>query len=785
MAIIQEGNAVFYHPLESGLETLQTSAWATGNSEFGFARVGDGMQEGFSPVSAAGSWGVSVVGFSGVGLEMAQLDEELFVLVRTGFAVAGRVTGTTISFGTPIGIQLGSTDIVAMSSETFVIVHGISSGGTRATQGRVNRATLAITIVTSTIQGGASTGRLPTVARLDASRAVCVYEEATADEVRISIGTLNPSTLAMVWTSSGLIRAAGSSPAVAGQAISIAALSPDKVVAVWDETAGSSPKSVVVSVLADNSVVVGSNTPYASTTRRPQHGGMVAMNSSTVLLVADGLGFLGTVSGTDISWQSVTSPTGDTGSFNRLARLDSTRVMSVRHQSNGNSVEDEVFARIGTLSGATVSWGPDESIFTGSSVIAASTAKAAAVSIRGNTIVVAMFDATALRAEAGILSRDAAAVGTSGPYPTAVGATRLAYASWTRNPNTTFSPLVDAAQNPHFAVSNAPTSTATTKGMLAYEDGSGIVVRTFETANPGQKVTLQDSFGIASASKPSIDMGVDLAGDGRGVVVFERAGSTVIQSLRFNGPALTISVGTSTSILGALAPSVAFEVDNFVSATTPPPTTTVPPAVDNVLLAFEDSADVKVQQLNIDADQTTIGLGGSLVKSSVSNPSIASGTGQPFEPTPSGHAILATEDGSGNVNLYPLFWTAGVSVTAPGGSVVRTIADASRPSVALEQTGPGDDAVGAVVYEAPSGELELRPLIVDTVGPTIGYIEFGTIGPIGVPGDGIRADVALAWREIDDEQHGIIGFRDHAGVGRLLTVTLTPSTLTSWELSTL
>ncbi|MFQ5518179.1 MAG: hypothetical protein ACE5E8_11470, partial [Acidimicrobiia bacterium] len=526
-------------------------------------------------------------------------------------------------------------------------------------------------------------------------------------------------------------------------------------------------------------VTYGSETPLPTS----EVAGSIAvakLDGSKVLVCRDlstskiAVSIVGTVALTSIGFGAEVAFGGDgvsgTSEIAVAAAGPTAAVVSYRDDSVGPGM----LTKVAKVSGSIVTWSQSPTSYQ-----AASPGDPPRMAVVGDSLVVG-YDLS------GPPGNGRVNVGTiSSPYPTAVAATRLAFMSWIRNPHTGFTPLVDAAARPHLAVTQAFVSAGATKGMLAHEDGSGgVIVRTFTTDNPGQKATLLDTLAVANATKPSIDMGLDLAGDGRAILAFERAGATVVQSLSFSGAGLTIASGGSTSILSALAPSVAFSIDNFISTSTPPATTTVPPdAVDNVLLAFNDGPNVKVQQLTIDITGISFGLGASMIKTTASNPSIAAGTTVPPELVPVGHGMLATEDGSGAVMLTPIAWTSVVSVSPVGTPV--TVGNATRPAVGFESTSPGGPAVGVLAYDTSTGDLELRPFTLDTAGPFIGTVQFGTVDPIGTPGDGIRPDIDIAYRGFDDESYAVLGLRDHTGARRLLTMSLTATSMTPWELSTL
>ncbi len=234
MAILQESNAVFYHPLDDLTEALQAQAWAGPNADR-FGRVAGSKGQADASFTTDLPGGIDLTPLSGVGttyVEVARLTATTAVVLwgnPTG-SVAGKIatlTGTDITFGpsssSTLSAQPSGISAAGLSSTKFVAMHGQQSvvgnvSGTDITWGTPG------TIPSST--AASTDSYFPRVAVFSASVIAVAYQVSGQTVVRG--GVIGATTV--TWGGGG-----GVGARFVHGAVDIVALDATKFIVAWHD----------------------------------------------------------------------------------------------------------------------------------------------------------------------------------------------------------------------------------------------------------------------------------------------------------------------------------------------------------------------------------------------------------------------------------------------------------------------------------------------------------------------------------------------------------------------
>jgi len=271
-----------------------------------------------------------------------------------GSAIVGTVSGTSISFGTPVVFESASTYNISMafdSSSNKVVIayrdYGNSQYGT-AIVGTVSGT--SISFGSAVMFEEATTDYISTVYDASANKVVIAYRDQ---------GNSNSGT-AIVGTVSGTSISFGSPTAFNGSAYYISATydtNAQKVVIAFTDGTNSSNGTAIVGTVSGTSISFGtkvvfgaSNSDYINAVYDSNAQKIVILYMASV-----GTGIVGTVSGTSISFGS--TATFSSGSLDFLgATYDSVAskiVLAYRDYSNSYYGT----LNVGTVSGTSISFG--------------------------------------------------------------------------------------------------------------------------------------------------------------------------------------------------------------------------------------------------------------------------------------------------------------------------------------------------------------------------------------------------------------------------------------------
>jgi len=289
-----------------------------------------------------------------------------------GTANVGTVSGTTITFGAKSKFIAASSEqmyVAAIGSDKIVVAYVNNPAGSHG-------AVSVGAVFGTDVMFGADAEFLSALAASDlgvaavGGRYVVVYtDQNDGNHGTSKVGTSYPSSVSATrlvfstWSRRGLEMAAGAEASVAtGLSNAKTAITPLSATAFLVAYTDSSFVRARVLTLSGSLLSVGAESTVAGAdvATRPA---IVAMDSTTVVLASAGSvapnrkAFVGTVSGTDVTWG--VSSEFDSSVINGfdnviLERLDASRVLLVASRSPAGL---STYSVVGTVSGATTTWG--------------------------------------------------------------------------------------------------------------------------------------------------------------------------------------------------------------------------------------------------------------------------------------------------------------------------------------------------------------------------------------------------------------------------------------------
>lgn len=443
--MLRPNEVVFYHPLDDFVEHTLSQTWV-GSAGFTTGKVGDGTSaatsDAFSifPEQSASNNNINPRVTIGLGSGHALL------LGKTA-AYIGTVSGNYVAIG-PIHVGMGGT-VDNLRNKGVPLYYDESSGdGQTVLFHRSYGTTILHTIDDNSVVSrdidyiGHAAGIQPTwggfVAKLDESHFIVAAQD------------IGGNTYSRVGTVAGTAFSYGDKQNFTGDASgsipdSAAALSPSSVLMYFDKESGSGSGYAMVATVNGTGVTYGD--PVLVTNNQWNHTGPNTANTSDAVALDDsrvviawpttegkGSGIIATVSGTTITLGeptlfepigsqdgtmfkiSLTSPSGDANHV----------FLSYYHRETGLDKQVGTWARVGTASGTSLSFGEKALVTSALGDNAALTSDTCAFSY--HTVSQSM--ATKL----GVLDKEASISGTMA-YPSGAGNDRIVSAFWSRNPS--------------------------------------------------------------------------------------------------------------------------------------------------------------------------------------------------------------------------------------------------------------------------------------------------------------------------------------------------------------
>lgn len=436
--LLQGGNVVFYHPLDTVfVEDTQGQAWTgPGGNVAGKIGTADSAISANSLAFGTAAEVDDSAGFIGFN-DIVKMSSTTFVTVwrdatdGRGKAAVCTVSGSSITVGPQIEFFASAPQnlaAAALDSTKFVVFYNSNNG--RSKVGTINGTDINFGSEATLPEGGSITIRElgsfghggNSIAKLDSTHVIAAYRLSATLEGNASVGTVSGTDI--VWGTATAYSAGNHAvPSV------ITALSVTKVVVCWRDLDDSDIGKVRVGTVSGTSVTFGSTVQFApaafsisviSTTASQVVVFYKSSDSGPRLAHAK----IGTVTGTDITFGAAVEVT--TNIFGNpthvtLAKLDSTTIAASHTGSNLAQT------RVGVIAGLTISWG--------ASNLDAGIRPGLLGMTSTSVILQTQVGNGPLNVKVGELNFLSSLTAPSpDAYPDAIGATRIATAFWTNNP---------------------------------------------------------------------------------------------------------------------------------------------------------------------------------------------------------------------------------------------------------------------------------------------------------------------------------------------------------------
>jgi len=371
VGMLQESNAVFYHPLDGSDESLQSREWvfgATGDHAAGKLSQAVAATVGTTPNAVAEAEFTSANGTNYIST--AVLDSSKFVVVYRndtgafpGAAKIGTVSGSDITFGAATEYdadRIGPGNAVAALSATkFVVAYTDYSD--KAGESKIG--TVSGTDITfgaeATFHAGPNEAVNEHVAGLDATHFVVVWrDDDGTGPGRAKIGTVSGTDITY-----GALHTFDSAATDQPKA---AVLSATKFVVAYKDS--SSYGQAKVGTVSGSDITFGSAHGYTPNT--VGDNAAIALDASTIVVGwswSGGQAKVGTVSGNDITFGPISEWYSSTVTVPTLAKLSSTSFAVTWARSRAVTI-------VGTVSGTDITWGTQVDLQAGGSATTTGTA---------------------------------------------------------------------------------------------------------------------------------------------------------------------------------------------------------------------------------------------------------------------------------------------------------------------------------------------------------------------------------------------------------------------------
>jgi len=158
--------------------------------------------------------------------------------VNDAYAVVGTISGTTITYGTPVLVRASTTDSQVRAcglSATAAFIVSVNPGTSNIVYGLTISGNTITTVSTASSSTGATSAA--SITKVDATRAILGYTSGTTNAARIV--TFNGASAPTLGTAVTLIGASYST--FSGTLSSFALIDTDKVVAFYSDSDGNAP----------------------------------------------------------------------------------------------------------------------------------------------------------------------------------------------------------------------------------------------------------------------------------------------------------------------------------------------------------------------------------------------------------------------------------------------------------------------------------------------------------------------------------------------------------------
>jgi len=272
-----------------------------------------------------------------------------------GTAVVGTVSGTSISFGTPVVFESAVTRYSAVAYDTnaqkVVIAYKDSDNSNSSTA------------IVGTVSGTSISFGTPVVFESQNSDNFAITYDANAQKVVIFYQTTsNEYGGAIVGTVSGTSISFGSAQSIENRVNTNLAITYDasaqKVVLAYKDNGNSNYGTAVVGTVSGTSISFGSTTTYNSTSSEETSIAYDANAQKVVIVYRDsgdsnyGKAVVGTVSGTSISFGSTTNFHNASTTYPSIAYDTNAKKVVIAYNNNNSAGE----VLTGTVSGTSISF---------------------------------------------------------------------------------------------------------------------------------------------------------------------------------------------------------------------------------------------------------------------------------------------------------------------------------------------------------------------------------------------------------------------------------------------
>ena len=442
MALLQQSNAIFHHPLDDATESFKSDLW-TGPSTFLSGKVGSGL--GGKVIDALSPGSIAGLGTKVSNLAIDALDSTRVVVcynnVNTsghGTAQIGTVSGSTITWGAKSEFlsvtQATAISVTAVSPGRVVVVYrdtsilpdtGASNVGT-VTGGTITWGPQAL------YQPGPGNGGVVSNAlvALDSTRVVVCYRHNWLIKGSAKVGTISGTDIS--WGAEARFLESGVTQVAA------VALNSSVFVVCWNDDTTPQGESKVGTV-AGTDITFGPEAVYNSGAQVGNNS-LVSLDSSTVVVgyrdfgnSSHGTVNVGFVSGTSVSWGPKSEFLGETVNNLSIAALNSTQVVvHYRDSTDANGL-----VKLGDVSGATTTFGLSVTFLTTLGTTDGAVGITAALVGNGTVVAYRNEDIGGDPGQGNVIVTlaDSSLSGNTVLYDTTVGSSRLAFTAWMKNPS--------------------------------------------------------------------------------------------------------------------------------------------------------------------------------------------------------------------------------------------------------------------------------------------------------------------------------------------------------------
>ncbi|MFQ5517456.1 MAG: hypothetical protein ACE5E8_07760 [Acidimicrobiia bacterium] len=428
MAILQEPNAVFYHPLDDATETLQAQAWS-GSGTFPAGKVATAL----GPAPGPAALSLSEFGPEHEFLGTASARQSVARLTPTVFVVAylsgtsvilkvGTVSGADITFGAGRGVgPAAHPSVTAINPTTFVIAFRDNADGGHGTTKVGTVSGTDITFGADTEFESAAGSSQIDAATLDATKFIVVYREGATSDGLARVGTVTGTPIALgapiPFQSAGDL-----------DFVSMDTLSATSFVVAYRDASDSNHGIAKFGTVSGDGITFGAGATFGGAGITDYNSVVGLSSTKFVVAYQDGGGGqrghakVGTVAGTFITFGAAAEFNAVPSSHHSTIALSPTTFV-VAYRA-GFAAPGTGATKVGTVTGTAVSFGPESKFLDANGAVDISLGLLSAPAF-----VVAYTDVSDS-------SHGTAKVGNATVYPTAAGATRLAFSAWFRSPNT-------------------------------------------------------------------------------------------------------------------------------------------------------------------------------------------------------------------------------------------------------------------------------------------------------------------------------------------------------------